>query len=65
MTVEDLQREVTNLPPDDVARLAAWIAEYQAQLWDEQIEADLKAGRLDAIIGEAEEDIAAGRSKPL
>lgn len=46
MTVEDLKREVANLPPNDVARLAAWIAEYHAQLWDEQIEEDLKAGRL-------------------
>ncbi len=33
--------------------------------WDRQIEADIKAGRLDHVIAEAEADIAAGRTKPL
>jgi len=33
--------------------------------WDRQIEADVKVGRLDDLIGQAEADIAAGRMKPL
>lgn len=33
--------------------------------WDREIEADVQAGRLDDLIGQAEADIAAGRTKPL
>ena len=33
--------------------------------WDRQIEADVKAGRLDHLIAEAKADFAAGRTKPL
>jgi hypothetical protein len=64
VTVEDLKREVANLPRAEVTRLAAWLADYDAQLWDEQIEADLKAGRLDAIINQAERHIALRDSTP-
>lgn len=34
-------------------------------VWDRQIEADAKAGRLDPVWQEALEDIKAGRVKPL
>ena len=33
--------------------------------WDRQIEADVKAGRLDFMLKELDEDIAAGRVKPI
>jgi len=37
----------------------------QEELWDKQIEADAKAGRLDKIIAEATKEHQAGLSKPL
>jgi hypothetical protein len=33
--------------------------------WDAQIESDYRAGRLDSLIAEVREDIAAGRVKPM
>jgi hypothetical protein len=33
--------------------------------WDRQMEADVKAGKLDFLLKELDEDIAAGRVKPL
>ena len=33
--------------------------------WDRQIEADVKAGRLDFMLKELDEDIAAGRVRPI
>jgi len=65
MTIEDIEVAVTKLPPDQFARFAEWFADYQAEMWDRQIEDDLRAGRLDAVMQRAREDIAAGRSKPL
>jgi hypothetical protein len=65
MSVEQLEKAITNLPRDEFARLAAWFAEYEAEQWDRQIEEDQRAGRLDHVIQRARDDIAAGRSKPL
>jgi len=65
MSVEELELAVKKLPQPDYACFAAWFAEYQAEQWDRQIEDDLRAGRLDAVIKNARDDIAAGRSKPL
>ncbi|MEM8559021.1 MAG: hypothetical protein AAGG50_14465 [Bacteroidota bacterium] len=65
MSVQELEAAIAKLPPDQLAALAEWFDEYRADEWDRQIEADAKAGRLDALVAEAQEDIAAGRIRPL
>ena len=37
----------------------------ETQIWDEQIERDLKAGRLDSLLEEAKEDLESNRCDPL
>lgn len=64
MGVKDIEVAITKLPPKDVAKLANWLADYQAELWDRQIEEDLAAGRLDALLAEVEKEHAAGLSQP-
>ena len=58
-------RHAGRLSPDQLAALGEWFDAYRADEWDRQIEADAKAGRLDALISEAQADIAAGRIRPL
>ena len=65
MSVRELEIAISKLPPDQLAALGEWFDEYRADKWDRQIEADAKAGRLDALIAEAQADIAAGRTRPL
>ncbi|MEM8601270.1 MAG: hypothetical protein AAGF99_15230 [Bacteroidota bacterium] len=65
MSVQELEAAIAKLPPDQLAALGEWFDEYRADEWDRQIEADAKAGRLDALVAEAQEDIAAGRIRPL
>ncbi|MDD1459300.1 hypothetical protein MEO39_04185, partial [Dolichospermum sp. ST_sed2] len=43
----------------EVRNLAGWLQEYLDEMWDQQIEADLASGKLDRLIAQAEEDIAA------
>ncbi len=43
----------------------AWLEEYHAQRWDKQIEEDLEAGRLDALLAEVDREYEAGSSQPL
>ena len=64
-SVAEIQAEIQKLSSADQRRLADWLAELQADAWDAQIEEDIKAGRLDHLIAQAEADIAAGRTRPL
>lgn len=63
--LEKIEKDIASLSPGEVARLAEWFAEFRADLWDRQIEADAKAGRLDKIAEQALADHRAGRTKPL
>lgn len=65
MSVQELETAITQLSPDELARFTEWFEEYKSDEWDRQIEADAAAGRLDDLIREAEDDIAAGRVRPL
>jgi hypothetical protein len=64
-TVEEIEREITTLCDADVRRLRAWMEVYEADLWDAQIERDVRAGKLDFLVAEADRDLDAGLTEPL
>lgn len=51
--VEQLEQRVSNFPPKDLVQFPAWLLESDARMWDQQIEADLNAGKLGSLITEA------------
>lgn len=51
--IEQLEKRIENLAPRDLAKFRAWFFEFDARVWDQQIEADAKAGKLDGLIAEA------------
>ena len=63
--VEKLELLVKSLSPEELARFREWFAEFDAQLWDRQIEADAAAGKLDRLIDESMADYRAGKTRPL
>ena len=65
MTIVELEQAVTQLTEEEFARFREWFEEYEAQLWDEQIERDAKAGKLDKIAEQALNDYRAGKAKEL
>jgi hypothetical protein len=65
MDVKEIETAIAQLPPAQVAELAKWFEEFQARVWDGQIEQDGKDGRLDALLEQAERDFASGRCEPL
>jgi hypothetical protein len=65
MTLSDLENAVAGLPPDELAKFRAWFAEFDAEVWDRQIEEDIRAGRLDALGEEALRDLREGRTTEL
>lgn len=65
MSVREIEAAITQLPANEVAELMAWLAEHQAQLWDQQIEDDLDAGRLDTLLADVDREYEAGLARPL
>ena len=60
-TIQEIEEAVRNLRPDELAAFRAWFAEFEAAAWDDQIENDVAAGRLDRLAEEAIEDLREGR----
>ncbi len=63
--VEQLEQGIENLSPQDLAKFRAWFIEFDARVWDVQIEGDAKAGKLDGLITEALADYKAGKAREL
>ena len=64
-TVAEISGAVKRLPKRELARFRKWFAEYDAALWERQIASDSEAGKLDALVREAQRDHLAGRTKAL
>ena len=65
MDIKEIESAIAQLPPSELAELAKWFEEFQAQVWDEQLEQDVKSGRLDALLTQAEQDFEQGQCEPL
>jgi len=65
MGIKEIEKAIVQLPAEDLDKLAGWLEEYRAQMWDEQIDQDLEAGRLDGLLAEVDEEYEAGLSQPL
>jgi hypothetical protein len=64
-TVEDIEKAVAKLKPEQLAKFRNWFEEYQARLFDEQIERDAKTGKLDRLAEEALKAYREGRAREL
>ncbi len=65
MSVKEIELAIMRLPPPDFGELRAWFENYAAQMWDKQIEKDLKAGRFDALLAEVDQEYEAGLAQLL
>jgi hypothetical protein len=63
--VESLEREVEKLSPQELAAFRDWFANYDADAWDRQMEADVKAGKLDGLAAEALAEHRRGETKGI
>jgi len=65
MTIEDLENAVTQLPPDQFAQFRDWFERFDANRFDQKIERDLQAGKLDRLGDQAIEDFRKGRAREI
>ena len=59
MSVTEIEAAITELTSEDLAELMRWLENHQAKLWDNQIEEDLEAGRLDTVLAKVDEEFSA------
>lgn len=63
--MEQINTAIEQLTFEERAELAAWLHGWQDDDWDEQINRDVAAGKLDHILREVRADIQAGRLQDL
>ena len=63
--VHNVQQQIAQLDAAEFRALRDWLAEYEADLWDRQLEADAANGTLDRIAEHALREHEAGRTAPL
>ena len=63
--VEKLELLIKSLSPEELAKFREWFADFDAQIWDRQIQSDTAAGKLDRLIDESMADHRNNKSRPL
>lgn len=52
-SVEEIKSAIASLSQEDYERLRDWLSERDWEKWDEEIEKDSAAGKLDFLVKEA------------
>ena len=63
MDVKEIKAAIKRLPVNELVELSIWLENYQAAVWDKQIEDDLAAGRFDAILMAVDAEYETGVSR--
>lgn len=63
--VEALEKEVKKLDRTALGAFRAWFRRYDSDAWDEQIEKDARAGKLDALAKDALSSHKSGKTRAL
>ena len=63
--LENIERQIKDLSAKEMAELREWFAAFDAEAWDRQFEADVRAGKLDALAEKALQAHASGTTTKL
>jgi hypothetical protein len=64
-TVEHIEKAVSSLGPEELAKFRAWFDAFEAAEFDRKIERDARAGKLDRLAEEAIAEFNEGRAREL
>ena len=63
--IEKLEHDVQKLDREELAAFREWFRQYDDAEWDQQIEEDIREGRMDKLAEEALAEHEAGTTKEL
>lgn len=58
--VEEIEAAIDGLPPAEYRRIVQWFRSREQKRWDDQLDSDSSAGKLDVLFDEAESESAEG-----
>jgi hypothetical protein len=64
-TLQEVEKLISQLTPEDLASFRRWFAEFDAEQWDRQFEEDVAAGKLDGLAQKALQHLQEGRCTDL
>lgn len=65
MTRQQLEKTISELPPDELSKFREWFLAFDADKWDQQFDGDVVAGRLDRLADDAMGEHRAGKSTKI
>lgn len=63
--IRKIEAEVRALSNEELAAFREWFHEFDAEVWDRKVEADIRAGKLDSFADKAVADHRSGKSTSL
>ena len=63
MSIEDIEKAIAGLPPDQYAQFRTWFETFEVDRFDRKIERDAQAGKLDYLADQAIDDLRKGRAE--
>lgn len=63
--IEAIEQQISELDDDSLAKLRDWFIEFDQERWDQKIEADSNAGKLDFLINQALSEHHEGTTRDL
>ena len=63
--MKSIEKAIEALLPSELIEFRRWFAEFDAAVWDQQVEQDVTAGRLDELAAEALADFRSGMAREL
>ena len=58
--IEEIEAAIEGLPPEEYRRIVQWFRIREQERWDEQMDADASAGKLNFLFDEADSESANG-----
>jgi len=65
MTLQEIEKTIAELPPNELAKFREWFLDFDAERFDKRIKMDAGDGRLDSLADAALRDHQTGKSTPL
>lgn len=63
--VEEIEKEISQLPPDELREFREWYEKFDSDAWDEQIKSDAASGKLHSLADAAIAEHKSGKSRKL
>jgi hypothetical protein len=63
--IEEIEKEVQGLKPNEFQAFRKWFWEFDAKMWDRQFEKDALSGKLDSLAEAALKSFKAGRCSEI